>query len=102
MSPYGFGGMRRALERGMHETTTRARREMASRSAGGSRDRPQAPVPEHDAAEATMRISVTKRLGAVTAIVLCLVSAACSSGGTEAPPEDRARSSCSNYLEAYD
>ena len=49
-----------------------------------------------------MRTSVTKRLGAATAIVLCLATVACSSGATAASPQDRARSSCSKYLEAYD
>jgi hypothetical protein len=49
-----------------------------------------------------MRTSVTKRLGAVTAIVLFLAIAACSSGATDASPEDRARASCATYLEAYD
>ena len=49
-----------------------------------------------------MRTSVTKRLG-VAVIVLCLATGACSSGGAaEATPQDRARTLCVDYLDAYD
>jgi hypothetical protein len=50
-----------------------------------------------------VRTSVTKRLGVVTALVLCLAAAACSSdGGGSDAPADRAKSLCTRYIEAYD
>ena len=49
-----------------------------------------------------MRTTVTQRLGVALALALTFASAACSSGGGEATPTDRARTSCSSYIKAYD
>ena len=49
-----------------------------------------------------MGTSVATRLGGAIGIGLCLATAACSSGGAEAAPTDRARTSCSSFIKAYD
>jgi hypothetical protein len=49
-----------------------------------------------------VRTSVTKRLGVVALVVLCLGAASCTGGAGAASPDDRAHDLCVRYIKAYD